>query len=177
MVIIRCIVTFDHPVLNWIFASGIWWCGLDVAASECRCNEYIYRCEVSGFGRSVIEAFALQCCYAAYNGPIGCPRTLVTNSLTTPRKIQEQLRLRAYGYCVRSVWSHAWVICARIWLMCDNLSIHLFNNSLKSKSPHWDTSGLAVSIAVYLTLLLTYLLTYSMEQSPSWEFNRFSVIQ
>jgi hypothetical protein len=27
--------------------------------SEYKCNEYIYRCEISGFGRSVVEAFAL----------------------------------------------------------------------------------------------------------------------
>jgi hypothetical protein len=34
-----------------------------------------------------------------------------------------------------------------------------------------------VRMSAVLTYLLTYLLTYSMEQSPSWEANRFSVSQ
>jgi len=51
----------------------------------------------------VIEAFALQCSYAAYIGPIDCPRTSVTNSKTMPHNIPEERRFRAYGSLVRNV--------------------------------------------------------------------------
>ena len=34
-----------------------------------------------------------------------------------------------------------------------------------------------IFIYIYLTYLLIYLLTYTLEQSPSWEANRFSASQ
>jgi len=59
------------------------------------------------------------------------------------------------------------------------LQIHL-NNILPSTpaSPNWSPSLRFTYLLTHsLTHLITYLLTYSMEQSPSWEVNRFSASQ
>ena len=50
----------------------------------------------------------------------------------------------------------------------------VYNSALKCSAAPWLQNHEAVPLG---TLTLTYLLTYSMEQSPSWEANRFSASQ
>jgi len=56
--------------------------------------------------------------------------------------------------------------------------IWIFQSKWVEKVGTWRTcEGEVITEDFLLAYLFTYLLTYSMEQSPSWEVNRFSASQ